>query len=445
MYGSYALKSVVGVLLCLGCAGNVFSEGDTSEIKQNDIPELSLNDCLMIGVEENLRLKNERINVRQAEIRSRIYKTSLVFPDIYANLRVSEVVRPHEKPTLSQSMRAYSNFKVFDMAQGPTKRKYQGDILLREYWVRTATADLQRDIAIAYIEANLVRKKQEILIAQLLELDSLMETGSAIGENREAGDQIFRLKDNILPLKEVIKTRLKALETNYEDKIGQLNNLMSLENSHTFRLADELILSDNGIENENDFVSKIIERATKLRTEDDDIRKKNLEEDMKRVNAGYFPTISAGVAYDEDFMTNFKGFTANVNLSYNVLDPNARKKKDIAKLDIEKINNTIVENIRDLERWIRSNYNKSKEYRGQVRISLIDSQKDLYSSTLALFFSDVNNGISPNDVINTFKDYYQAKTSYYENIAYSEIQKMYIRNLLMDYITPFEELGDADF
>jgi hypothetical protein len=439
-----AVMGVVLMVFLLGISENANSGNDSTQFKLKETPSLSLEDCLAIGIEENLGLKNERITYRQTEIREQIYRTSLIFPDIYMNLRVSEVLRPHKNPKLSQSMRAYSNFRLFNMSHGPMKKRFAADVMLRGYFNKTANANLQRNIAIAYIEANLVRKKQEIMIAQLLEMDSLLEVSASIAESRSPGDPIFRLNDNISPLKETVKTRLIALETNYEDKIGQLNNLMSLESSHTFRLADELKLSDNGVVNESEFVEKIIDWALLARTEDDEIRKMRLMEDMKLVNSAYYPSISAGVAYDEDFMTNFKGFTANVVLAYNVLDPNAKKKKNLAKLDIEKINNTIIENRRDIERWIRGYYNKSKEFRGQVRLSLVEAQKDLYKNTLVHFFSSQNSSVSPRDVINTFRDYYEAQNNYYENIANSEIQIMRIRHLLMDFETPFDKLGDMN-
>jgi hypothetical protein len=432
------------LVILLGISKNAEASSDSSHFKRKDIPAFSLKDCLYIGTEENLGLKNEFINVRQSEIREQIYRTSLIFPDIFTTYRVSEVLRPQQNPKLSQSMRAYSNFRLFNMTHGPNKRRFSTDVRLREYWYKTATATLQRNIAIAYIEANLVRKKQEILIAQLLEMDSLLEVSTSLAAQRSPGDPIFRMRDIIGPMKEVARTRLIALETNYEDKIGQLNNLMSLESSHTFRLADELELSDNAVINETEFVDKVIKFALIARTEDDELRKKRLLEDMRIVNAAYFPSVAAGVAYDEDFMTGFKGFTANVIFNYNILDPNARKKKNLAKLDIEKINNTLIESRRDIERWIRGYYNRSKEFRGQVRPSLIAAQKQLYHNTLLLYFESPGSSVSPMDVINTFKDYYDSQNSYYDNIANSEIQKMRIRHLLMDFDTPFDQLGDVN-
>lgn len=417
------------------------NNGDTLKTVRGAIPALTLNDCMLIAIEHNLGLENSRINVQQSEYREDIYKTGLLFPSMNMSARLSEVARPDQDPTFSQSVRAYSNFGVFNMRHAPRKKKYGYDVQLNEFWFKSSTADLQRNIAIAYIDANLVRKQQEILIEQLLELDSLNEISRIIGEDSlNPRPAILRLSDNILPLKEQIRTRLKALETNFEDKLGQLNNLMSLENQHNFRLADELELSGNGIADENAFVDKIIQRAIAIRNEDDELRKLHLQQDMKLVNAAFFPDVSAGVAYEEDFITNFKGFTANVNIYYNVYDPTARKKKDIAKLDVEKINNSILENERNIGRWLRSYYNKSKEHRSQVRISLVESQRNLYQNTLDLFLNATGVSISATDVINTFKDYYNAKTSYYQNIAWSENQKMYIRHQLMDFVTPFEDL-----
>lgn len=439
-------KIAVCIGACLFLCENTTraDNSDTTHIKRGNTPALTLEDCMHIGIEQNLGLENYRINVEQSEYREDIYKTGLLFPSMNMSARLSEVARPEQDPKFSQSVRAYTNFGVFNMRNAPRKRKYEYDVQLNKYWFRTSTADLQRSIAIAYIDANLVRKQQEILIEQLLELDSLNEISQLIGgDSANPRPAILRLSDNIFPLKEVIRTRLKALETNFEDKLGQLNNLMSLDNSHNFRLADELELSDNGIKDENAFVDKIISRAVAARNEDDEIRKLHLQQDMRLVNAAFFPDVSAGVAYEEDFITNFKGFTANVNIYYNVYDPTARKKKDIAKLDIEKINNSILENQRNIERWIRSYYNKSKEYRSQVRVSLVESQEALYKNTLALFLNASGLSVSATDVINSFKDYYEARINYYENIARSEIQKMYIRHQIMDFVTPFDELDQT--
>jgi len=430
------------ILIALSANIAMATQGDTISTIRGSAPSLTLEDCMRIAIEHNLGLENSRINVQQSEYREDIFKTGLLFPSMNMSARLSEVARPDEEPTFSQSVRAYTNFGVFNMRNAPRKRKYEYDVLLNKFWFKSSTADLQRNIAVAYIDANLVRKQQEILIEQLLELDSLNEISKNIGgDSLNPRPEILRLSDNIMPLKEQIKTRLKALETSYEDKIGQLNNLMSLDNSHNFRLADELELTGDGIADENAFVDKIIERAIAVRNEDDELRKLHLQQDMKLVNAAFFPDVSAGVAYEEDFITNFKGFTANVNIYYNVYDPTARKKKDIAKLDIEKINNSIIENERNIARWIRSYYNKSKEHRSQVRISLVESQKKLYQNTLGLFL-DPSGGVavSATDVINTFKDYYDSRITYYQNIAWSEIQKMYIRHQLMDFTTPFEDL-----
>lgn len=432
-------------LLCLLFIANIKTSAQHDTLRASTAtPELSLVDCLEIGVAENLGLKNQRINVEQSELRKRIFKTSLIFPDINMSARLSEVVKPGEDPEFSQSIRAYTNFEIFDMANTPRKRKNENYIRLDEYWVRTSTANLQRDISICYLEANLVRKKQDILLDQLLELDSLLELTLPTDSLSKANPVLLRLRANILPLKESVTTTLKGLETNFEDKIGQLNNLMSLDNSHNFRLADQLELSGNGIINENEFVEKLIEKAIDIQNRDDNLRKLNLEEDMKLVNSSFFPEVTAGVAYEEDFITNFKGFTANVNVYYNVYDPNAKKKKDIAKLDIEKINNTILNNKRNIERWIRGNYNKSKEHRSQVRQSLIESQRRLYENTLKLFLDASTQTVGASEVINTFKDYYNAQINYYSNIAWSEIQKMYIRHLLMDFITPFDQLDQGE-
>lgn len=432
-------------LLCLLFIANIKTSAQHDTLRASTAtPELSLVDCLEIGVAENLGLKNQRINVEQSELRKRIFKTSLIFPDINMSARLSEVVKPGEDPEFSQSIRAYTNFEIFDMANAPRKRKNENYIRLDEYWVRTSTANLQRDISICYLEANLVRKKQDILLDQLLELDSLLELTLPTDSLSKANPVLLRLRANILPLKESVTTTLKGLETNFEDKIGQLNNLMSLDNSHNFRLADQLELSGNGIINENEFVEKLIEKAIDIQNRDDNLRKLNLEEDMKLVNSSFFPEVTAGVAYEEDFITNFKGFTANVNVYYNVYDPNAKKKKDIAKLDIEKINNTILNNKRNIERWIRGNYNKSKEHRSQVRQSLIESQRRLYENTLKLFLDASTQTVGASEVINTFKDYYNAQINYYSNIAWSEIQKMYIRHLLMDFITPFDQLDQGE-
>ena len=432
-------------LLCLLFIANIKTSAQHDTLRASTAtPELSLVDCLEIGVAENLGLKNQRINVEQSELRKRIFKTSLIFPDINMSARLSEVAKPGESPEFSQSIRAYTNFEIFDMANTPRKRKNENYIRLDEYWVRTSTANLQRDISICYLEANLVRKKQDILLDQLLELDSLLELTLPTDSLSKANPVLLRLRANILPLKESVTTTLKGLETNFEDKIGQLNNLMSLDNSHNFRLADQLELSGNGIVNENEFVEKLIEKAIDIQNRDDNLRKLNLEEDMKLVNSSFFPEVTAGVAYEEDFITNFKGFTANVNVYYNVYDPNAKKKKDIAKLDIEKINNTILNNKRNIERWIRGNYNKSKEHRSQVRQSLIESQRRLYENTLKLFLDASTQTVGASEVINTFKDYYDAQINYYSNIARSEIQKMYIRHLLMDFTTPFDQLDQGE-
>ena len=241
-------------LLCLLFIANIKTSAQHDTLRVSTAtPELSLVDCLEIGVAENLGLKNQRINVEQSELRKRIFKTSLIFPDINMSARLSEVAKPGESPEFSQSIRAYTNFEIFDMANAPRKRKNENYIRLDEYWVRTSTANLQRDISICYLEANLVRKKQDILLDQLLELDSLLEL-TLPTDSLSKANPVLRLRANILPLKESVTTTLKGLETNYEDKIGQLNNLMSLDNSHNFRLADQLELSGNGIINENEFV-----------------------------------------------------------------------------------------------------------------------------------------------------------------------------------------------
>jgi hypothetical protein len=80
-----------------------------------------------------------------------------------------------------------------------------------------------------------------------------------------------------------------------------------------------------------------------------------------------------------------------------------------------------------------------------VRMSIIEGQRELYKNRLNLFFNSGNNSISASDVISTFRDYYQSQHSYYDNIAYSEIQKMHIRHLLMDFVTPFDNLGDVSY
>ncbi|MGK7396880.1 MAG: TolC family protein [Candidatus Cyclobacteriaceae bacterium M3_2C_046] len=414
---------------------------DSLKIYREDVPSLSLDDCLVIGLEENLSLKNERIDVQQSRLRQKIFRTSLFFPEIKLNSRVSDVYRPGEEPRISQSLRAYTNFQIFNMANGPRGRKYENYVKLNEYRVDAETADLQRDIAVAYINANLVRKKLEILIDELLELDSLYDLSLDTTLVKQSAAAVSYLQNNISPLKERIQTQLKGFETNYDDKIGQLKNLMSLDNSEQFRLADTLVLTGNSIENEVAFLEKIIERTIEIRTTDDQIRKELIEEDMKLVNAAFFPEIGAGASYEQDFITNFEGFAVNIFLNYNVLDPNAKKKKDIARLDIEKINNSLLENTRDTERWIRSNYNKAKEYRSQVRPSLVKAQRDLYYNNLEEFLTGTSTAINATDVIDALQDFYRAQLDYFENIAYAEIHKMHIRFFLMDFVSPFSELG----
>jgi outer membrane protein TolC len=313
---------------------------------------------------------------------------------------------------------------------------------LNKYYRDTEAASLQREIAIAYIRANLVRKKQDIMLQQLLELDSLYELSLATEDNPDINKEaILRLRDNIEPLQETVQTQLKGLETNYDDRIGELNNLMSLDNSHNFRLEDELKLSEVVVQDENEFINRLIEQSIEVRVTDDNLRKQNLEEDMKIVNSVFFPDVDAGISYEQDFMTQFRGFSVNLLINYNVYDPNARKRKDLARLDIESINNSILDNKRNIERAIRSNYNKSKEFRSQVRPSLVEAQRNLYLSNLDEFLSGNMITVSATDVINSFRDYYDARHDYYENIANSEIHKVNIRLYLIDFVSPFDELG----
>lgn len=422
------------------------NNNDSANVNSNEIPALTLEDCLLIGIEENLELKNERIDVRQSEIRQEMYDRSIYFPDIDTRARLSNVSRPGEEPRINQSASIFTNFTIFDMEIGPQRRKRKNWIKLSEYGVTSETADLQRDIAVAYIRANLVKTQQDISLDQLLLLDSLKDLSvDTVGRDysEETIVALNRLRENISPLQEMVKTQLKALETNYDDRIGQLNNLMSLDNDHNFKLADPLSMSYNNVQDEKEFIQRLIDRTIEIRTTDDELRKLNLQEDMKMVNAAFFPELDAGVSYEEDFMTNFKGFSVNVLMRYNVYDPNARKRKDLARLDIEQINNSILQNKRDMERWIRGYYNKSKEFSSQVRPELIQAQQDLYESNLEEFLQGKTAAVSATDVINSLKDYFEARENYFSNIANSEIQKVQIRFFLMDFITPFSELGRA--
>ncbi len=421
-------------------------QSDSARVKQSSTPSLSLEDCLIIGLEENLELKNQRINVQQSKIRKEIYNRSLIFPDLNFSGSLSSIYRPGQEGTIAPSIRAFTNFTLFDWEIGPRKRKQNNFILLNKYFRDAEASDLQRDIAVAYIQANLVRKKQDIMLQQLLELDSLYELSLATEDspdiNREA---INRLIDNIEPLQETIKTQLKGLETNFDDRIGQLNNLMSLDNSHNFKLADELRLSDIILENENKFIERLIEESIKVRTTDDNLRKQNLEEDMKIVNSVFFPELGAGFSYRDNFENNFQAFTIDLRINYNVYDPNAKRRKDLARLDIESINNSILDNKRNIERAIRGNYNKSKEFRSQVRPSLVEAQHNLYLSNLKEFLGGNMITVSATDVINSFRNYYEARNDYFENIAGSEIRKVNIRFYLMDFVSPFDELGTRQY
>lgn len=440
------LQAILMILIPMGLFAIPDNESDSAKVDKATTPSLSLEDCLLIGLEENLQLKNQRINVKQSEIRKNIYNRALLFPDINTSGRLSSVYSEGDKPRIRQSIRAFTNFTIFDWEIGPRKRKLQNFILMNKYFRDTRAASLQRDIAIAYIRANLVRKKQDIMLQQLLELDSLYELSMATEDNPDINKEaILRLRDNIAPLQENIQTQLKGLETNYDDRIGELNNLMSLDNSHTFRLADELKLSEKVMEDENLFIKRLIEESIEVRMTDDNLRKQNLEEDMKIVNAVFFPDIDAGVSYEQDFMTQFRGFSVNLLVTYNVYDPNARKRKDLARLDIESINNSILDNKRNIERAIRGNYNKSNEFRSQVRPSLVEAQQKLYLSNLEEFLLGNMITVSATDVINSFRDYYEARDEYFENIANSEIQKANIRFYLMDFVSPFNELGTVPY
>ncbi|MFW5761027.1 MAG: TolC family protein [Cyclobacteriaceae bacterium] len=440
------LQTVLMILIPMELFAIPDNESDSANVDKATTPSLSLEDCLLIGLEENLQLKNQRINVKQSELRKNIYNRALLFPDINTSGRLSSVYSEGDKPRIRQSIRAFTNFTIFDWEIGPRKRKLNNFILLNKYFRDAEAANLQREIAVAYIQANLVRKKQDIMLQQLLELDSLYELSLATEDvpdiNKEA---IFRLRNNIEPLQEAIQTQLKGLETNYDDRIGELNNLMSLDNSHNFRLADELKLSEIVVENENQFINRLIDQSIEVRSTDDNLRKQNLEEDMKIVNAVFFPDIDAGISYEQDFMTQFQGFSVNLLVNYNVYDPNARKRKDLARLDIESINNSILDNKRNIERVIRGNYNKSNEFRSQVRPSLVEAQRNLYLSNLEEFLGGKMITVSATDVVNSFRNYYEARHEYYENIASAEIHITNIRFYLMDFVSPFNELGTVPY
>lgn len=436
------LQAIIMLLVPLSLMAIPDNESDSAKVNQSSTPSLSLEDCLIIGLEENLQLKNERINVKQSEIRKNIYNRSLIFPDLNFSGSISSIYPSSGEPSIAPSIRAFTNFTLFDWEIGPRKRKLENFIMLNKYYRDTEAASLQRNIAVAYIRANLVRKRQDIMLQQLLELDSLYELSLDSENNPDINQEaINRLRDNIVPLQETIQTQLKGLETNYDDRIGELNNLMSLDNSHNFKLEDELVLSDVVLEDENAFIQRLIEESIDVRNTDDNLRKKNLEEDMKIVNSVFFPELGAGFSYRDNFENNFQAFTIDLRINYNVYDPNAKRRKDLARLDIESINNSILDNKRNIERAIRRNYNKSNEFRSQVRPSLVDAQRNLYLSNLEEFLSGNMITVSATDVINSFRDYYDARNDYYENIANSEIHKANIRLYLMDFVSPFNELG----
>lgn len=333
-----------------------------------DVLDLSLEDCIRIGLDRSIRMANARRDEQIAGARIRQVRAQAL-PELKARgsyTRLDEV----ESFDMGQGpieMGKLDNYAVSAEASqllysgGSVRAALKAAELYRDnsrLGTRRSEQELVRDIEIGFYGILLSEANVEVQRASVEQLRALVEQAEAKYRNETASEfELLSVRVRLANQEPVLILAQRNLEVARE----AFRNLLHLE-EHDFRLRGELSYEPVGIEYEQ-------WRAEGLKRRPELIQQEKLiglwKQDVRVEKGKYLPTVRARAAYKganpPAFFSGESGWDwswdAGLTLEWDILDGGLRHGRLLEKsLELEKARDNLLDLERAVELQIRAAY-----------------------------------------------------------------------------------------